>query len=126
MDLFQSGLLPCRKMVIINRFPLGEINDLVTNQQVYIDGSPFYRSFMAEVNRESMTFEGLHRLLVFLRRRPCLERAEISALPGFRIFLARIEPILARFQFPDHEPIEYSRTNWTPRVIVGQPLRLPN
>jgi hypothetical protein len=71
---------------------------------------------MVEVNRESMTFEVLHRLLVFLRRSLCREGAEISSFARFRIFLSRIEPILARFQFPDHDPIEYSQTEWAPRA----------
>jgi hypothetical protein len=37
------------------------------------------------------------------RRAPCLERAEISSLPGFRIFLAGIQPVFSGFQFSDHE-----------------------
>jgi hypothetical protein len=61
-----------------------------------------------------MAFKVLHCLLVFLRRSLCLERAEISSFARFRIFLARIEPILAGFQFPDHKPIEYSQTEWAP------------
>jgi hypothetical protein len=71
---------------------------------------------MVEVNRESMVFEVLHRLLVFLRRGLCLERAEISSFARLWIFLTGIHPILARFQFPDHEPIEYSQTEWAPRA----------
>ena len=63
-----------------------------------------------------MAFKVLHCLLVFFRRSFCLERAEISSLTRFWIFLARIQPILARFQSPDHEPIEYSQTKRTPRV----------
>jgi hypothetical protein len=71
---------------------------------------------MVEVNRESIAFEVLHRLLVFLRRGLCLERAEISLFARLWIFLTGIHPILARFQFPDHEPIEYSQTEWAPRA----------
>ena len=50
---------------------------------------------MVEMNRESMAFEVLHRLLVFLRRSLCVKGAEISSLTRLRIFLARIQPILA-------------------------------
>jgi hypothetical protein len=38
-------------------------------------------------------------LCLCLRR----ERAEISSLPGFRIFLARIQPIFAGLEFSDHK-----------------------
>lgn len=31
-----------------------------------------------------------------------LERAEVAALAGARILLARVKPVFARFQFPDH------------------------
>jgi hypothetical protein len=50
-----------------------------------------------------MAFKVLHRLLVFLRRSLCSEGAEISSITRLRIFLARIQPILARFQLPDHD-----------------------
>ena len=49
-----------------------------------------------------MPLEILNRALVFLRCRLAVERAEISSFPRTRIFLARIQPILAGFQFPDH------------------------
>ena len=49
-----------------------------------------------------MPLEILNRAFVFLRRRLAIERAEIFSFPGSRIFLARIQPILAGFQFPNH------------------------
>ena len=50
-----------------------------------------------------MAFKVLHCFLVFLGRSLCLEGAEISSLTRLRIFLARIQPILAGFQLPDHK-----------------------
>src|SRR5437762_9417250 len=46
--------------------------------------------------------EILDGTFVFFRRSICVERAEISSFPCLRIFLARIQPILTGFQFPDH------------------------
>jgi hypothetical protein len=63
-----------------------------------------------------MTFEVLHRFLAFVRRSLCLERAEISSLTRLRIFLAGIQPVLAGFHLPDHEPIEYSQREQTARA----------
>jgi hypothetical protein len=63
-----------------------------------------------------MAFKVLHCLLVFLCRSFCLEGAEISALTRLRIFLARIQPVLAGFQLPDHDSIGYSQMKSTPRV----------
>jgi hypothetical protein len=51
----------------------------------------------------STPLEKLHCLLVFLCLRLRGECAEISSLPGFRIFLAGIQPVFAGFQFSDHE-----------------------
>ena len=53
------------------------------------------RQLMAAEIYTSMPFEVLHRALVLLRRRLRLERSEIPALAGFRVFLARIEAISA-------------------------------
>src|SRR5436309_7030656 len=47
--------------------------------------------------------EELHRALVFFGRLPALERAEVAALAGARILLARIESILSGFQLADHD-----------------------
>jgi hypothetical protein len=49
-----------------------------------------------------MPFEKLNRAFVFLRRGLAVERAEISSFARSRIFLAGIQPILAGFQFPNH------------------------
>jgi hypothetical protein len=49
-----------------------------------------------------MALEILNRAFVFLRSSLCIERSEISSFPGLRIFLSRVQPILAGFQFPDH------------------------
>ena len=49
-----------------------------------------------------MPFEILNRAFVFLRCRLAVERAEISSFADSRIFLARVEPILAGLQFPNH------------------------
>jgi hypothetical protein len=49
-----------------------------------------------------MPFEILNRAFVFLRRSLAVEGAEIFAFARSRIFLARIQPILAGFQFPNH------------------------
>jgi hypothetical protein len=49
-----------------------------------------------------MPFEILNRAFVFLRRCLAAECAEILSFARSRIFLAGIEPILAGFQFPDH------------------------
>lgn len=49
-----------------------------------------------------MMFEILNRALVFFSGTLALEGAEILSFARFRIFLARIEPILTRFQFPNH------------------------
>jgi hypothetical protein len=63
-----------------------------------------------------MPFKVLNGSFVFLCLRLRSERAEISSLPGFRIFLARIQSILAGLQFPDHYSTKYSQIKWTPRV----------
>jgi hypothetical protein len=47
-------------------------------------------------------FEILNRAFVFLRRSLAVERAEIPSFARSRIFLSGIQPILAGFQFPDH------------------------
>jgi hypothetical protein len=43
----------------------------------------------------SFAFEELHGALVFLCGRKCVEGAEVSALAGFWVFLARIETVLS-------------------------------
>src|SRR6266487_2016873 len=49
-----------------------------------------------------LPFEILHRPFVLLSGFARVERAEVSALPCLRIFLARIETVLSRFQFSNH------------------------
>jgi hypothetical protein len=49
-----------------------------------------------------MPLEILNRALVFLRLSLAVERAEISPFARSRIFPTGIQPILAGFQFPDH------------------------
>jgi hypothetical protein len=49
-----------------------------------------------------MALEELHLAFVLLRRLPCLEGSEITALSGLGISLSRIEPIFTGFQFPNH------------------------
>jgi hypothetical protein len=53
--------------------------------------------------------EVLNGTFVFLRHGLCIERAEISSFARLRIFLAGIQPVLAGFQFSDHDSIEYSQ-----------------
>ena len=50
-----------------------------------------------------MPLEILNRAFVFLRRSLAVERAEIFSFARSRIFLAGIQPILAGFQFPNHD-----------------------
>jgi hypothetical protein len=45
--------------------------------------------------RESVSFEELHRTLVPLGCGAIAERAEITPLAGFRVLLARVETVLA-------------------------------
>ena len=49
-----------------------------------------------------MPLEILNRALVFLRCSLAVEGAEIFSFVRSRIFLAGIQPILAGFQFPNH------------------------
>ena len=49
-----------------------------------------------------VTLEILNRAFVFLCRSLAVKRAEIFSLARSRIFLAGIQPILAGFQFPNH------------------------
>src|SRR5262249_36307047 len=56
--------------------------------------------------------EELHRALMLLGRLPASKRAEIAPLAGARVLLARIEPVLARFQLADHD-IDQRSGVWT-------------
>ena len=50
----------------------------------------------------SLTFEELYGALVLLGGGATCEGAKVAALSGFRIFLARVKPVFAGFQFSDH------------------------
>jgi hypothetical protein len=52
----------------------------------------------------SPTFEKLHGSLVSLGGGTARERPEIAPPAGLRVFLPRIEPILARRESADHDP----------------------
>ncbi len=49
-----------------------------------------------------MPLEELDGLLVFLCGFQGFKSSEISTLTGFRILFARVEPVTAGLQFPDH------------------------
>ena len=72
-----------------------------------------------------MTLEILDRAFVFLRRCPAVKRAEIFPLPRSRISLAGIQPILAGFQFSNHEYCS-ARCTWANIMLVAPRLQLPN
>ncbi len=71
-----------------------------------------------------MPFEILDGFFVFLRPGLAVERAEISAFSSLRVFLSRIQPVLARFDLPNHDSINYSQINGF-RGLIGQMKRLP-
>jgi len=52
--------------------------------------------------RSPVSFEILHRALVFLSLSPRGEGSEITPSPRPRVDLARVEPILTGLQFSDH------------------------
>jgi hypothetical protein len=49
-----------------------------------------------------MPLEILNRAFMFLRRSLAAEGAKVFSFARSRIFLARIQPIFAGFQFPNH------------------------
>jgi hypothetical protein len=53
--------------------------------------------------RRSVPLEILDFALVLLGGRPRTERPQVSPLAGFGIGLARVKPILAALEFPDHD-----------------------
>jgi len=55
-----------------------------------------------DVNGSILTLKELHSAFVSLGCRSAPERAEILAPSGPGISLARIQPVMARLQFPDH------------------------
>jgi hypothetical protein len=58
--------------------------------------------FFSVAGAQLMMFEVLHRFLVHFRGGPGLESAQIAALAGFDIFLARVQTVFARFHFSNH------------------------
>src|SRR5687768_12291325 len=46
--------------------------------------------------------EELDGALVLLRRRACVERAEVPPPAGFRVLLARVQAVLAGLELSDH------------------------
>lgn len=70
--------------------------DVIGPTPVFDRGAPRLRT------KVSVALEELHGALVFLRRCARLEGAEVAALAAFRIFLARVEAVLARRQFSNH------------------------
>jgi hypothetical protein len=49
------------------------------------------------------SFKELNLALMLLCRCAGIERAEISAFPGFGIFLRRVQTVLTGFEFSDHK-----------------------
>jgi hypothetical protein len=60
------------------------------------------RRFSQRSSLSLMPLEILNRAFVFLRPSLAVERAEIFPFARSRIFPAGIQPILAGFQFPNH------------------------
>src|ERR1051326_2838721 len=56
-----------------------------------------------------LVLEELHRTLVLLGFFHRAEGAQVSSLAGFRIDLARVEAVLAGFEFADHDVLQKSR-----------------
>ena len=72
----------------------------------------------------SLTLEVLNRALMFFGGRASLEGAEVSALARARVFLPRIETILAGFQFTNHARsaiLTNDRPGQTKEVTNGGP-----
>src|SRR3546814_18996446 len=60
------------------------------------------RPFLPGHRAPSVPFEILHFALMLIGSRARSERAEVAALPGLGILLARIEPKFAGCQLSDH------------------------
>src|SRR5882762_7940278 len=74
----------------------------------------------------SVMFEVLYGPFVLFCRCPSVEGSKVFPLPRFRIDFARIEPVLAGFQFSNHGILfprnAYFRTQALPRI--QRPKRL--
>src|SRR5262249_50382140 len=64
----------------------------------------------------SVPFEILHRALVAFGSSARLEGAEIAPLAGLRIDLARVQPVLAAFEFSDHRFLPAGKRRKPPLV----------
>jgi hypothetical protein len=67
------------------------------------------------------TLEELHGALMLLGCGTRCESAEIPSAAGFRILLARIEPVMARFQLPDQLPFLMQRNAYRRATLPGSP-----
>src|SRR5436190_16747447 len=80
-------------------------------------GAPHLRD--RGIGSSSAPLEKLYRPLVAFRRRARAKRAEVSALAGPRVLLARVEPVLAAFDLPYHRCIQASSLRLTPSPRAG-------
>src|SRR3970040_837754 len=67
-------------------------------------------SLASTIGFDLMALEILHRALVFLGGRSRLEGTKVAAFAVFRILLARIKAVPARFQLADHRYAFLSRS----------------
>src|SRR5687767_10946566 len=77
--------------------------------------SPFPRDI------QLVALEELDRTLVLFGGRAAAERAEVLPATGLRILLARVEPVLSRFQFPNHWLVPAFERPFGPRRGVRPP-----
>lgn len=55
-----------------------------------------------------MTFEILYCPFVLFCSGPSIKGAQVFPFAGFRIDLARIEPVFAELQFPNHRAVPFA------------------
>jgi hypothetical protein len=60
------------------------------------------RVFLVSRLRSTFPFEILHCAFMFLSLFARVERSKVAAFAALEILLARVETVLARFQFSDH------------------------
>src|SRR5262245_27279459 len=78
---------------------------------VYLLLSPRGMTILPTLVSSLEELNGAFVLLGLLARR---EGAQVPALAGLRVLLARIEPVLARFDFADHRSLHRGARNATP------------
>ena len=61
---------------------------------------------VVDISSAGSALEELDRSFVLLGRRTRAEGAEVLAFAGLRVLLTRVEPILPRFQLPDHASLD--------------------